>query len=315
MAEAKMIKKVKENIKDIFPFMGIVVVLVVFGILTNGRLFSRQSLNAILNDGIYILLGTIGYLFLFAQGNLDFSIGYNMAVSCAMACIAANGVGMWAAFPAAVITGVLIGLINGTITVKLRIASLVSTMAMMFILQGLVLLILNGSVLAAPLAMLKWFNMPLKATLLLVFIVVGFVLFEYTKFGKISKAIGACPEAVRQTGINADAYKILAFVLIGLIAGVLGFVSLIRTGSATNQTGSTLMFNVLNAALLGGLPMSGGPTAKFRGAILGTLTMAFMVSGMTIMGISATNQQFVKGIVFLVAIGISFDRRNLKVIK
>jgi ribose transport system permease protein len=313
LAEKKVLKK--ENIRDIFPFMGLAVVLLVFGILTKGRLFSSQSIKAITNDGIYILLGTIGYLFLFAQGNLDFSIGYNMGVSCAVGCIAANTIGMWAAFPAALITGTVIGLINGTITVKLRMASLVSTMAMMFILQGLVLVILNGSVLAAPLAMLKWFNTPLKIAVIAIFTIAGFLLFEYTKFGKISKAIGACPEAVRQTGINTDVYKIAAFVLMGLIAGMLGFISLVRTGSATNQTGSTLMFNVLNAALLGGLPMSGGPTAKFRGAILGTLTMSFMVSGMTTLGISATNQQFIKGIVFLVAIGISFDRRNLKVIK
>ena len=71
----------------------------------------------------------------------------------------------------------------------------------------------------------------------------------------------------------------------------------------------------MNATLLGGVPLTGGPTTKFRGAVLGSLTISFLVTGMTLMRISAQNQQLIKGIIFLVAVGICFDRKNLKVIK
>lgn len=308
-------KRGKFDFRTIFPFLGLLFVLILFGIMTKGSLFSKLNLKAVLNDGIYVMIGTVGFLFLFAQGALDFSVGANMATSCAVAAIAANSIGPGAALPAALLTGTAIGIINGLVYTKLRISAFITTLSGMFILQGLVLVILDGSVLAAPISMLKWFTNPLKLTILMAVLIIGYIMFQYTPYGKICKSIGSCPEAVRQTGINLDFYRAIPFVTMGLLVGMLAFLSLIRTGSATNNTGGTLMFNVLNAALLGGLPMSGGPTTKFRGAIVGSLTIAFLVSGMTIMGIETTDQQIVKGIVFLIAIGISFDRKNMKIIK
>lgn len=315
--KAVIIKTVKKiNFQTIFPFLGLIIIVALFTILTKGKLFSNNSLRVVMNDGIYILLGTIGFTFLFAMGMMDFSIGYNMGVSCAVACIVANSsAGIYAAIPAAILTGTIIGVVNGVIVTKTKIMSMIATMGMMFILQGGVLVILNGSVLQAPLALMDLYTNSLKIGFILLFVIGGYILFELTIFGRVAKAIGASPEAVRQTGINADKYKIIAYTLMGAIAGILGFVSLARTGSATNTTGSTLMFNVMNAALLGGVPMTGGPTTKFRGAVLGTLTVSFMVTGMTLLRISAQNQQLIKGIIFLTAIGICFDRKNMKVIK
>ncbi len=307
--------KRKISFQSIFPFLSLILILVIFTILTKGNLFSRASLNATLNEGLYIMLGTTGFTLLCSMGQMDFSIGYNMGVSCAVACIAANAFGVYAAIPAGILTGCALGLVNGLIVTKTHITPMIATMGMMFILQGLVLVILNGSVMAAPISIIKLYNTPMKIGLLVAAIVFGYVLLEKTTYGRISKAIGANPETVRQSGIDADKYKLITYVIMGVLCGILGFVSLSRTGSATNATGSTLMFNCLNATLLGGVPLTGGPTTKFRGAILGTLTISFLVTGMTLMRISASNQQLIKGIIFLVAVGICFDRKNLKVIK
>ena len=307
--------KKKISFQVIFPFLGLILILLLFTILTKGKLFSSLSLKSTLNDGIYILLGTIGFTLLSAMGQMDFSIGYNMGVSCAVACLAAKAFGVYAAIPGGILTGLLIGCINGLVVTKTKISPMIATMGMMFILQGGVLIILNGSVLQAPLDIMKLYSTPLKLGLVIGSLIVGYLLLEKTRYGRISKAIGACPEAVRQTGINADKYKLITYIIMGVFCGILGFVSLSRTGSATNSTGSTLMFNCMNATLLGGVPLTGGPTTKFRGAVLGSLTISFLVTGMTLMRISAQNQQLIKGIIFLVAVGICFDRKNLKVIK
>ncbi len=304
------------SFQNVFPFLGLALILVLFTILTKGKLFSAAALKSTLNDGLYILMGTAGFTLLCAEGEMDFSIGYNMGVSCAVCCLVANATGnIYLGIPAAVLTGISIGAVNGLIVTKTHIMSMIATMGMMFILQGLVLVLLNGSVLQAPLTMLKLYTNPLKLTLLIATVVLGYLLLEKTKFGRIAKAIGACPEAVRQTGINADRIKLITYMIVGGLAGILGFVSLARTGSATNSTGASLMFNALCATLMGAVPLTGGPTTKFRGAILGTLTISFLVTGMTLLRINATNQQLIKGIIFLVAVGISFDRKNMKVIK
>ena len=62
------------------------------------------------------------------------------------------------------------------------------------------------------------------------------------------------------------------------------------------------MLNVINAALLGGLPFIGGTTSKFRAVIIGSLTVTMLSTGMTILGIGTVNQQLIKGVVFLTSI-------------
>lgn len=304
----------KIDFQTIFPFLGLAAVLVFFQISSGGRLFTAQNLKAVLNDGLYIIVGATGYAFLFAMGILDFSIGANMAVCCAVSCLAAK-INPWLSIPAAILTGALISAIFGLIHVKGNVDAFITTLAGQFILNGLVLIVLDNSVQMAPLDMLKWFTLPLKLIILAACVIVGYMIFEFGVFGKTCKLIGSCQEAARQTGIAVGKYKMAGFIIMGALAGLLGVVSLIRTGTASSKTGSTLMMNVLNAALLGGLPMSGGPTTKFRGVIVGSLTMAFLTSGMTVMGYSVNMQQVVKGLIFLIAIAISFDRKNIKVIK
>lgn len=312
--KAEKEQKKQLSLQTVFPFLGLAAVLIFFEVFTGGKLFTAKNLKAVLNDGLYIIVGSTGYAFLFAMGILDFSIGANMAVSCAVACLAAK-INPWLSIPAGILTGMLIAGIMGVVHAKVHVDAFITTLAGQFILNGLVLIVLDNSVQSAPLSMLSWFTLPLKLVLLIGCMAGGYMVLEHSVFGKTCKLIGSCEEAARQTGVNVARYKIAGFLLMGALVGLLGFVSLIRTGTASSKTGSTLMMNVLNAALLGGLPMSGGPTTKFRGVIIGSLTMAFLTSGMTIMGYNVNTQQIVKGLIFLIAISISFDRNNMKVIK
>jgi ribose transport system permease protein len=312
--EMSLAKKARFDIKSIFPFLGLVFVLAFFGIMSEGALFSEKSVNSMLNDGIYILVGAIGYMFILSQGELDFSIGAVMAVACATGCIAAN-VDPYLALPVGVVSGAAVGLVNSLVIVKLGVNSFITTLAMQYVCNGLVLVILGEGILGAPMVMLDWFTTPFKITLIAVAVVVGFFVFEHTYYGKMAKALGASKEAVRQSGANVVLLRMAPFIVIGGVMGLLGFVSLTRTGSASSTTGSSVMINVLNALLIGGLPFSGGTTSKFRSALVGTVTITAMTCGMTILGTSTVNQQLIKGLVFLVAISLSFDRRNLKVIK
>ena len=107
----------------------------------------------------------------------------------------------------------------------------------------------------------------------------------------------------------------LPYIIMGAVAGLAGFISLIRTTTASAQTGSTLMMNVLNACLIGGVPFTGGTNAKFRSVLLGVLTMTILSCGMTLIQVDNIIQQIVKGLIFLVAVSISYDRSNVKVIK
>ncbi len=305
----------KKLLTSMFTLFGLVFVIVFFGVMTKGNLFSVRSLNSMLNDGIYIFIGAVAYSFIMAQGQIDFSIGAVMAVTCGIAGVAAKALSPALALPAALAVGAVIGLINALVIVKLRINSFVTTLAMQFICNGLVLVVLNNSILSAPLSMLSWYSMPLKVILIAAFFVVGYFVFEKTYYGKTCKAVGASPEAARQSGVNVTLIQMLPFIIMGITAGLLGFISLIRTGTASSQSGASLMMNVLNALLVGGIPFTGGTNARFRSIVIGTLTMTVLTCGMTLLSVDSVMQQLVKGLVFLVAVSISYDRSNVKVIK
>ena len=303
------------KLKLLFPFLGLAGVIIFFQIYTGGMVLTAKNLKAVFNEGFYIMMGVSGLAFIVAMGNLDFSIGSVMGFSCAIAALTSK-----AASPAmspvfAIAVGLAFGTINGLIHTKLHMTSLIATMSTQMIIGGLLIIMLGGSSLSCPLGMLKWNTMGLKVAVLVATVLLGWIAFQLTSYGKSCRAIGSCAEAARQSGVHVDRTKIISFAVMGGIAGMLGFFSLIRTGTSTVLTGNDLYINVLCAALLGGLPLMGGSAAKFRSAVIGSTTMAFLTNGMILMSLSTYDQQLVKGIIFLITIAISFDRRNLRVIK
>jgi ribose transport system permease protein len=186
---------------------------------------------------------------------------------------------------------------------------------MQFVLSGFVIIILQGGMLASPLAMISWNTVPLKLVVMFLVVCSGFVVFELTPFGKMGRAAGSCMEAARLSGVNITLIKFVPFIISGTLAGMLGFFSLIRTGTASNHTGADLLMDVLNAVLLGGIPISGGANTRFQAVIIGSLTMTILANGMSMLGFDSFDRQLIKGIVFIVAIALSVDRRNIVVIK
>lgn len=306
--------KPKVNLKTIFPFLGLAAVIIFFQIVTGGRVFTVKNLRAILNDSFFILIATVAFAFVMAVGNLDLSMGTVMAVSCTCAGVAAK-VSPILAVPAAIIAGALLGWFNGFVHVHMKLGSLIGTMATQSIFTGILVLILDGGTISAPLSMLKWGTMGLKITVMVLVVLVGGYFFNFTAYGKSCKAIGSSAEAARLSGVSVGRVKTLTFVVLGGAVGLLGFFSLIRTGTASASTGSDLMMNVWCAALLGGLPLSGGSASKFRAPIVGSFTMSFLSNGMTLMGLGTHDKQLIQGIIFLLTIAISFDRKNMTVIK
>ena len=304
----------KDLVKSFIPALGLLLVILFFQISSGGRLLSPLNLKTLLNELFFIIIGATGYSFLISQGNLDFSIGSNIAVSCATGALMAQHSPLLA-LPAGIAMGALIGCLNGFVYAKLKVGSFIATLAMQFILSGVVVLLLNGSMLAAPLEMISWNKVSLKLSVMVLIVISGFILFSYTSFGKIGRAVGSCEEAARLSGVNITMIKFMPFVISGGLAGLLGFFSLIRTGTASSNTGSEMLMNVLNAVLLGGMPISGGAGTKFRAVLIGSLTMTILANGMAMLGVDTYNRQLIKGLVFITAIALSVDRQNINVIK
>ena len=210
--------------------------------------------------------------------------------------------------------GAVCGFLNGVIHAKFKVSAIITTLSTAFIFRGIQGTLITTGAVSLPGSMMFLENTELKVVLMLIAFIAGGIFYTRTKVGKYCKAIGSREEASFQSGIKVKKYKIGCFVLSGSVAGLVGFFYLVRAASASANTGSGFEFDVLLAMLLGGMPISGGSSARFRSVIIGSLIMTILSNGMILWGLDSVLQQFIRGIIFLVSVSISFDRRNLTTI-
>ena len=294
-------------------FMGLIAVAVLFEILTEGRLFSSRNMMNIFNNFFTIGIAAMVYSFIMALGELDLSIGAIVGISAAMAAMVGK-INTLLIFPVAILTGFVVGCLNGASIAKLNTPSFIATLAISFIMRGITTWTLNGSV-GVDVSMRMFDQNWIKITLFCVLMVLFYILYEHCAYGKNCRAVGASKAAAEQSGIKVAKTRYLAFVLLGTICGLVGFFVLIHSFTASSSTGTAFEFDVLLAVLFGGMPLSGGWSVRFRSAVIGAVTMAILKSGMSLVGIPGMTQAIVKGVILIVVVAISFDRKNAGVIK
>lgn len=301
-------------LKQIEPYLGLLLVIVVFQIASNGMLLTERNIKLLVTQSFIMMIGAMGTSFVVAQGNLDFSLGGIIGVSATVGAIAANTMGVVPALFAAIIIGAVIGGVIGLLHVIFRTPAFISTICMMFALRGLTWVLNdNGSIMmSVSTASINTFIS--RVIMVAVVFIIVFVLFQYTKIGKYSKAIGSNPVAARQSGVPVEKMKVIAYFLSGLFGGICGFLSLARAGSSSTSSGVMFEVNVLTALVLGGMPLSGGSGAKMKAGVIGALMLAIIQNGMILWGVNDKWQEAVQGIILICAVAISYDRKNVNVI-
>lgn len=305
--------RLKDLLRNNFSLAGLLLVLILFQVLTDGRLLGEKNLMIIFNNFFTIGLSAMAFTFVLALGELDLSVGAIVGFA-AMAGAFAAKISLWLILPAALAAGLLIGSINGFVVSFLRVESFIGTLAMSFVCRGMTTWLLNGSV-GVPIVMRNFDADWIKLLTFVLAMAALYILYEYCAYGRHCRAVGASKEAARQSGVRVKKTRLLAFILSGLLCGLVGFFSLIRGCTASSGTGNAFEYNVLLAVLFGGMPLSGGWSVRFRSAVIGSIAMALLKSGMSLTGIDGLTQQLVQGFILVFAVVLSFDRKNTAVIK
>ena len=285
----------------IVPFLGLIFVVALFSVLTGGNLLHPRNTTTLFNNLFITGLGAVGVFFVMSQGNIDFSIGSIIALAGSLCAMAYNEVHPALMIPVALVTGTAIGAINGFLVAKVKVPSFIATLSMSFIVRGIATVALGG-VYGIDFDANKFDSIYVKVPVLIIAAIVGYVVFEYTRFGKYSRAIGSLPEAARQNGVEVAKVRWLSYVVSGFMSGLIGFFIVVRSCTITPLSGTGHEFNVLIALLVGGMSMTGGWTTKFRSVFIGCLFIAFLSLGMSQVGLDLYMQQLVKGIVFIISV-------------
>ena len=302
------------NVRTAMPFIGFVIICVLFMILTNGRIFAAANIKLLLSQTYMLLIACSGVFMVMTMGGLDFSQGSMLGVASIAICYLSN-INIVLAIIGGVVTGGIIGLVNGYFNVKRKITSFIVTICNMFLLRGICAYLTTKSPVYAVSYIAKYNTIEFNLTFTVVILLVLFIAFNYTGLGNRLKAIGAGETAARYAGIRVDRTKILIYVLAGCVTGLAAFINSVKVGSVTSTAGNQLETQIMIALVLGGMPVNGGAKVKFYNIILGAFTYRILASGLVMMGLTSQMQQLLLGIIFLIEVAVFSDRKTGMIVK
>ena len=308
----------KLRMSELVPFIAFVVLLVFFSIGTKGKMLSSYSLKMLVEQSILTIISGCGVLFVVAQGSIDLTVGVNVALAGVVGMHVAQitGVG-WLMVPVALVIGLLLGLLNGVIVSKCHVPSFTLSIAMLIGVRGIVNYIQTIiGVEYIPPSMLFITSSGFRIAAFAVIAIVMAYLFEFTKLGRYSRAIGENETTACYVGVPVDKMKILVFALSGLMAGFGALFSMATVGGTTQTMGVFLEMKVAMSIFFGGVLVTGGSSAKFYKIILGALSITIIVYGLSLMGMSDSHiSQSVEGGLLLLILFITILTNRRKKVK
>ncbi len=258
-----------------------------------------------------------GEVMLMIGGEIDLSAGMVYALAPFVMYFAQQaGIPLVLSIVIGLASGALVGLINGVITILLRVPSFVTTLGTLFLLNGFTLTIANGTpvgVQASP-AFADFMGHGGYSEFIwaVAVVVVMHVVLRNTRWGLHTIASGANPVGSSEAGISVRRIKIGNFVLSGTLAALTGILEAFRISSIDPTAGGTnIMFLAVAAGVIGGTPLAGG-SGTVIGALIGAVVLGILNDGFTLIGINAFTFNLILGAAILLAMLFNIHINRLK---
>jgi ribose transport system permease protein len=298
----------------IYAFLAALIVL--FTLLTRAFL-TFDNFIVILRQVSIIGICAFGETLVVIAGGLDLSVGSTVALSGVIAAVLAKflDVPVPLSFLAGIAAGGVCGLVNGLLTTRIRIPSIIVTLGTLTIIRGVAFIIVGGNtVFGMPLTYRALGRnyigfIPIPVIIMIVVFAVFFLLLNNFRLGRHIYAIGSNEEAAIISGVNVNRTKLVLFGLSGLMAGIAGAILSSRLDSGQAATAEGLELDVLTAVVLGGVSISGG-RGKLGSVFVGVLIIGILANGLILLNVQYFYQLVIKGAVLLFAVGLDTVRRR-----
>ena len=298
------------------PLLGLIGVAVFFALLTGSpdRYLSMTNLRVVLAQTVIVALGAIGMTMIIISAGIDLSVGAVIALTSVVTALALrNGQAAWLALLAGVITGGIIGAINGLAITTLRVVPFIATLGMLGVARGLAKYAADQQTVNAPPTWINelavtfparpWMLFAPGVWLALLLAAAMSIVLRRTVFGRRVFAIGSNEAAARACGINTNRVKIAIYTVAGFFFGLAGVtqMSRLRQGDPTVAVGVEL--DVIAAVVIGGGSLSGGE-GSIAGAMIGAFIMSLLRNGCQQMGWPNYVQEIIIGIIIVLAVAL-----------
>lgn len=286
---------------------GCIIVLLLVGSLYSPNFLSPEYLLLQLKVGAFLGIIATGMMLVVLVGQIDLSVPWTVAVGAMMASAATSYGPMGEIFsiPFGVLCGVMIGLVNGFAVAYLRIPSMIITLAVNSVAQGLMVAYTGGfspqdsaspamkflaaqSSFGVPNAVIVWFVVGALAVFLL----------TRTTYGRSVYGIGNREAAAYLSGIPTQRVVMIAFALCGGLAAFGGVLLAGYSGKAAQSMGDAYLLPAIAAVVLGGTSILGG-RGSYLGTVAGAILITILQSILSVMQIAEFGRQIIYGAIIV----------------
>jgi ribose transport system permease protein len=314
-------------VRDAGVLLALVLITVFFSATAPYFATSGNALKIFVQIAINTVLAA-GMTFVILTGGIDLSVGSVLALCTVVGATVmideslSPGVAILLALLACMATGADCGFLNGWISTRWKIPSFIVTLGMLNMAAGAARVVSdNSTITGLPQSFVDFGNLIIGGFLPSIFLIAvlviaaGWFVLRFTVFGRMIFAVGTNDEAVRLSGHNPDFYKIAAFTISGLTAGIAAMVYLLRLNIGSPIAGVGYELNAIAAVIIGGTSLSGG-----KGSIIGTLVGACILqvlsTGLQLLGVGDNFKPIVIGLVIVLAVILdAYREKLLKVIR
>ena len=289
--------------------VSILVLLAILRVSAPG-FFTKENVTDMFLNNMPVMLIGLGMTLVVLAGQIDISVGSVFAVcSVVMGVFAKTNLHGLAGL-AAVLTGLICGVLNGFVVAYLRVPSIVTTLATMVALRDGLRWSTQGAWIADLPPSFQRFGMPQSAyTFLCVSVSIGLVAatmlaMRYLRVGRSVFAAGSNEAAARLVGISVQRVVFWTFVITGLLTGLSAMMNAARFNQIPSNTGIGLEMEVIAAVAIGGAVFTGG-AGTITGTVLGVVLLAIFGPALTFLGLSAYWETALQGAFILSAISFS----------
>jgi ribose transport system permease protein len=303
-------------------FIIMVIVFVVFsptGVNNENLFLSRQNLYNIVEATAGYSIGAFAMTLILLVGCIDLSCEGVIALAAVVLgiCLEWKQMGFATSLLITLGVGALCGLLNSLIVIKFKVPSFLATISVTFIFVGMAYMLTQaksillmhdveylirgfGSIGSGA----TFLGIPVLLAWTVFFLLLYYILIGRSKFGRWAQATGGNEYAAFSSGINTNLVRLVAFVLMGVVAAFIGIIFCARLSSVSANYGTGYSLKFIIAAILGGTGFTGEGGNVF-GTLLGSLVMGVLTNGLSLMGYSIYIQQVITGIVIVAAVVFS----------
>jgi ribose transport system permease protein len=290
-----------------YGFVAVFVAMFIFLSLSTGTFFRTRNLLNILDQSAPVGIIACAITICIIAGVFDLSTGSMFGVAAVVASKVAKSADPTLGIAVGILTGLVLGSLNGVLVHTTRINSFIGTLATGIAYRGLAIIATGGAIVTVTnpkfgvLGRSDLLGAKYSVWVFVAFFIATAFLLARTTFGRAVYAVGGNPEAARLSGIRVGLVRGACFALSGLAAGIAGVLAASRTSSAQADLGTGLELSAIAAAVVGGTSILGGEGAVWRG-VLGVLTLALIGNGFDLLNIDTTYQLIVQGGLILIAV-------------